>query len=204
MDPLTLAHREAQLAIRSQVLRALVRIWPAMDWTRLDATFPAWVESVRPLVLAGHSTSADIAASYLRRYRAASGVRGEAVIVKASPLDEARLLAVMEITAKATAKAAAVRGVTAEQAMANAFVRSSGAATRLVLEGGRQTLVESIKADRRCTGYERVLGSNPCDFCRKLEGWSKSAPATGQVNQALFGNFEAHDHCGCSVRPTYS
>lgn len=195
-DRLAVAHRKAQLAIRAQVMRELVRLWPAMDWTALDATFPAWSSAVGTLITAHRAVSTSTAASFLRRHRLAAGIPGPAPIVLAAPLPPEQLSTSLATTALWAAKAAAARGVTADRAMANAFVRSSGAATRLVLDGGRQTLARSMEADSRCVGYRRVTSGNACSFCAQLATWAEG-------NASLNTDFKAHDHCGCSAQPVY-
>lgn len=195
-DRLTEAHRQGQIALRSEMMRSLQKLWPAMDWSDLDRTFPAWADANATLIRLNHSRSAALAASYLRAYRISQGVAGPLAVVTAKPLEPTLVRSVLEITARASAKAAAIRGVAAEQAMANAFVRSSGAATRLAMRGGRETITETIKADPRATGYERVVSAGACKFCQDIAGWAKG-------NDALNSDFEAHDHCGCTAQPTY-
>jgi len=76
-------------------------------------------------------------------------------------------------------------------------VRVLGTATRLVLDGGRRTLVESIRADPRAEGWQRVTSGSPCAFCAMV---ASRGPAYASERAA---RFEAHDHCGCSAEPYY-
>ncbi|MDQ3485451.1 MAG: hypothetical protein M3445_08620, partial [Actinomycetota bacterium] len=84
----------------------------------------------------------------------------------------------------------------AQQTMADAFVQSSGAATRLVLNAGRETVTASVTADPRARGWQRVGGGKPCDFCAMLIG-------RGSVYTEATSGFDAHDYCACTSEPVY-
>lgn len=193
MADLAVVHRKAQLAIRAQAMSDMARLWPAMDWRALDQSFPAWFQSMAALIAGHRILSSSAAARYLRSARFAAGIPGDAPVVLAAAVPEEKLRVALATTAVWGAKAASVQGVSANQAMANAFVRSSGAATRLILEGGRQTITETAKADGRAVGMRRVTSANPCDFCAQLA-----------TNPELQFDFQAHDHCGCSAAVTYA
>jgi hypothetical protein len=77
------------------------------------------------------------------------------------------------------------------------FVRAAGALTKLVLAGGRMTLLRSVEADPRTIGWGRVTSGDPCAFCRMLAG---RGPAYGSKRSA---DFEAHDSCACTAEPSY-
>jgi hypothetical protein len=192
-DRLSEAHRLAQLALRADVLRQLVKLWPAMNWDDLDGSFRVWLAATAPLIVANHRRSTALAVAYLSRHRAAYGPQTPFQPVPAPALELARIETAAGATALAGTKAAAARGVMREQAMGDAFVRSTGAATRLVMAGGRDTITATAKADPAVKGYERVTSGNPCDFCSGLAGLVLASNA----------DFQAHDHCGCSSAPVY-
>lgn len=76
------------------------------------------------------------------------------------------------------------------------LVRASGAVTRHVLDGGREALLASLRADQRARGWARVTSPQPCEFCAMLA-------SRGGVYAATSGAFQSHDHCGCGLKPTY-
>lgn len=195
MNTLTARHRQQQLALRAATIQQLLRLWPTLDWTRLDRTFPAWVLAVGEVVQANKRTSSGLAAAYLQAFRLSEGIPAGPVVVT-DTVDAEQLLTSLRVTALVAAKRSAAAGMTAEQAMANAFVLSSGAASRLVLEGGRDTLVESLRADSRAFGWRRVSSGRACDFCRMLVG-------RGAVYKQDTSGFASHDHCGCTAEPVY-
>lgn len=167
-----------------------------MDWSDLDRSFPGWFAVVAPLVTSSRAKSVALAKLYLIKHRRAARIPGQSPIVAAAPIPPEKLSIALQVTARASVKAAAGRGVAADRAMANAFVQSSGAATRLVLEGGRETIVSTVKADPRAVGMIRVTSGRACDFCDDLAAYSVTNPA-------LQTDFQAHDHCGCTAQPVY-
>lgn len=193
---LTEQHRQAQLVIRAQVLRDLARLWPAMDWSAVDRTFPLWAAAVAALVGRYRSTSATVAGAYLRAVRFAAGITDTPPIVLAPPVPDERLETSLRVTAHHSIKANAAKGMIRDAAMATAFVRSSGAVSRLVLEGGQDTVRLSVAADPRARGWQRVTSGSACKFCSMLAG-------RGQVYKETTAAFEAHDHCSCSAEPVY-
>lgn len=193
---LTERHRTAQLALRALALRQVLEIWPAFDvedaarsWTPVEAALLAVIGEQR-------AVSASLAAGYFDAFRRAEGVGGVA-----SPA-----LAVFEEGAVARARTSLqVTGyVTTERLRALkhaepgrvALVRISGAVTRHVLDGGRETLLASVRRDRRARGWARVTSAEPCEFCSILA-------SRGAVYTATSGAFQAHDHCGCGLEPRY-
>lgn len=192
---LTQVHRRQQLALRQVTLADMERLWPALDWARLDATYPQFAGLVTEMVAKNRRTSAGLAAAYLRAYRVASGLGGDVKIVIPQTVNIEQLDASLHSTAIATAKNAAARSVAADVAMGNALTLASGAMSRLVLNAGRETVNETIRADDKATGWRRVLGGGGCDFCRLL---------AGRVYPRDNADFEAHGKCGCMSEPVYA
>lgn len=194
MNTLTQQHRAQQLLLRRGTVAQLARLWPALDWTRLDATYPDFAVTVAALVERNRQTSAGLAASYLRAFRRAEGVPGEVRVVFAQPLIVDQFGPTLHSTTVAAAKSAAARGVVADVAMSNALTLAQGAMARLVLDAGRQTVTQTIAQDGRAKGWRRVLGGGGCDFCQEL---------AGRVYPRDNADFEAHGKCGCTSEPVF-
>lgn len=84
----------------------------------------------------------------------------------------------------------------------------SGAATRHVINGGRDEIQSALDEDPVALGYIRVTDANPCYFCAML---ASRGPVYGddsfdQSDPRFIGegSHKVHDHCGCSVEPVYS
>lgn len=196
VNALTQRHRAQQLLLRKATIAGVTKAWPALDWTRLDASYPELAVQLGRLVEMNRRTSAGLAAGYLREFRKAAGVGGTAKIDLAKPLIVGQFNASLSTTSIAALKAAAANGTPAEMAMANALTLVQGSMARLVLNGGRETVTQSLAADRHARGYQRVLGGSGCDFCQMLAG-------RGDVYSAESAAFEAHDRCGCTAEPVY-
>lgn len=89
------------------------------------------------------------------------------------------------------------RGKTAHQARDESFVESSGAASRQVLTGGRQSLLTLMQDNMPEPRWIRVTDSDPCAFCAML---ASRGPVYATKASA---GFEAHDHCACTAEPVY-
>jgi hypothetical protein len=193
VNTLTQRHRAQQLLLRRATVAQLARLWPALDWARLDATYPAFAVQVAGMVQRNRQTSAGLAAAYLRAFRRAQGVPGEVRPVFADPFNAEQFSVTLHSTTVAPAKAAAGRGDDPNTAMASALTLATGAMVRLVLDAGRQAVMATTAADPAASGWRRVLGGGGCDFCRERAG----------VRMTSAEVFEPHGHCGCTAEPTY-
>lgn len=196
-SPLTEQHRRQQLALRAATLLELRKLWPALNTHRLDTTYPGWAAAAARLIRDHRGISAALAGRYLRAFRARQGIPGEAAIVVAAPLPPEKLFTSLRVTSVVSLKKAAAAGTPPAQARANAFVASSGAATRLVLDAGRTTILQSVVADDRARGWRRVTSGRACEFCSMLAG-------RDAVYTEATADFASHDHCSCSAEPAFT
>lgn len=192
---LTQRHRAQQLLLRRATIAQLATIWPALNWDRLDETYPGFALQVASLVERNRQTSSGLAAAYLRAFRRASGMPGEIKPVFAQPLIVDQFQASLHSTSVASIKANAGRGMAAEQAMALGLGAVQNSMSRLVLNAGRETTLLTAASDGRAIGYRRILGGGGCDFCQKL---------AGRVYPTDNADFEAHGKCGCTSEPVYA
>jgi len=132
----------------------------------------------------------------LRAFRQAKGVPGAVKPVFAEPLIVDQFATSLRVTSVVAAKKAAAAGTLPVEAMANALTQSTGSMARLVLDAGRDTITQTIRADRAAFGWQRILGGGGCDFCQMLAG-------RGAVYKEDTADFPSHDHCGCTSEPVY-
>lgn len=193
---LTERHRTAQLALRALALRQVLEIWPAFDVEDAARSWPPVEAALLSVVGERRAVSASLAASYFEAYRRAEGAGGVASPVLAA-FDEgavARARTSLQVTGYVTTeRLRALKHTNPERA---ALVRVSGAVTRHVLDGGRETLLASVRRDRRARGWARVTSAEPCEFCSLLA-------SRGAVYTTTSGAFQAHDHCGCGLEPQF-
>lgn len=195
MKPLTAAYRRESLKLRAGTIRSMQAVWPALDWNRLDETFPAWLAATRGLVERDHAKAAQTAGLYVEALRRSEKAAGSAAVHLAT-LDAEQATTALRVTSIVALKRSAVAGIVADAAKARAFVQASGAATRLVLDGGRDTIRQTVAADPGARGWQRVGSGRSCDFCSMLLG-------RGAVYTEATADFPSHDHCACGAEPVY-
>lgn len=193
---LTEQHRQLQLQIRAQALSDYAKVWPL--WTPSDPqSFAHLVTATTTLVRAYHPISAGAAAGYFAAFRAAEQVDGNAAPQLASAPEDAMVAASLYATGESATRKALASGQSPDVAIQTAFVRTAGAITRHVLDGGRDTIIRSVDADKKALGWARVTDGDPCAFCLTLA-------SRGPVYKTeASAGFEAHDHCGCMAEPFY-
>lgn len=194
---LTREHVAQQLALRAGSLRDLLALWRVVDPTDLSGTIGAFVRAAVILAGARYADSAGLAAGYYRLFRAAERVPGEATPVLAQALPTEMVAAQIRGAALAGIIDSRRAGRSVEAASRDGFVRAAGALTKLILTGGRMTLLRSVAADRQAEGWQRVTSGSPCAFCAMV---ASRGPAYTSERTA---RFEAHDHCSCSAEPYY-
>ena len=194
---LTAAQRAGQLRLRTSLVRDLLRVWPAFDpaditgsWSKLEPVLVALVQARFPL-------SARIAATYLPEFRAAEGITGRIVAaVPDTPLADV-IVPNLRFVGPANAGRLYAMGRQPSEIARTTLVNIEGELTRQILAGGRTTIVDTVRGDRRARGYSRVTDGAPCAFCAMLAG-------RGAVyNTEASGDFQAHRKCGCTAEPTY-
>lgn len=192
---LTEAHRLAQLRLGAVTVARMRAIWSLLDPEALDATFQRWLVSAVPIINGQRSASARLAANYLSTFKTMElglGARVVPVLVEAVP--QANVAASMLVTGPVSIKRAMSRGVPLIRAVGTAEAASSATGMRLALNGGRETIIRTLRADRDAKGWSRVASGNACKFCSMLDG---------KFHYADTADFPAHDGCGCSQEPVY-
>lgn len=186
-------HRQAQARLGVAAIAQLRAVFRLLDPKAVDATFERWLAVVTPIVAANRATSAQLAGAYLTAFKQIEH-GGPVDIVTASPADVAALATSMLVTGPVAYKLAARRGVGLAQAATIAETRTSGAGMRFVLEGGRDTILNTLRSDGDAKGFVRVAAGNACAFCSELEGKHANSDEA----------FPAHDHCSCTAEPVYA
>lgn len=177
------AHRLAQARLGAQTTLQMFAAWRLLDPANLDTTFGHWLLVVVPLIQRQRDMSARLAANYVSVSRTLQlGKPFPAVIAAPAPVDA--ITTSMLVTGPVSIKAATKLGTALNIATDNALVRASGAAMRYALDGGRDTIKETVKADPRAARWVRTVSGSACDWCSEMEG-----------TEVL----EGHDHCSCGA-----
>lgn len=194
---LTEAHRIAQLHLTAVAVRQLRAVWSLLNPEDLDGTFEDWLIAVVPLVDSQRRASATLAARYITTFRALElGLDADPFVpVLSAPVNRKALTTSMLVTGPISIRGNLGR-MTLAKAVDVAEGRTSSAAMRHVLNGGRETITKTIQADGRAVGYQRVTSGNACEFCSML---ADRGPVYGKES----ADFAAHDRCGCTAEPVY-
>lgn len=197
--------RAVQIAIRAKLLRDAATLWPTLDPKRLNETWPGWIRAMSLLVSNYHGQSAQAAAS---SYRAA---REQATH---SPAPRSLIQLAPQPPNEWLNKAFGYSGpgqFNRDTARPNTALSATlGTASRIALDGGRTTLIESVKHDPVALGWYRVTDGDPCAFCALLASRPSMKHEDGSFRKGSLyrseetASFLAHDHCGCSAAPIFS
>ncbi len=163
--------------------------WALLDVAALARTLPAFAAAVAALVHRYGSASAGVAADFYGAARAAAGVKGSFTVPLADP---AGLEQVSQSVGWAT------KGLwSAQPEVEAAKTLVKGAAERLVLDAGRNTVVQAVQRDRQARGWARVTQPGCCYFCAML------ASRGAVYRSERTADFQAHDHDRCVAEPVF-
>ena len=179
------------------VVRDLLRAWGVVDPTNLRETVDPFTAAGVVMVRAGFKASAAAASRYYAEFRRLEGVSGAVMIALPDAPDHEDVSNAIRGAGLSGILNARRRGQTASESASNGFVKMSGAARLLVMEGGRSTLLGAIMGDPHARGWQRVTDSAPCAFCKKIAARGLISKNEGALT------FEAHGHCGCGAEPFF-
>lgn len=188
---LTRRHQQMQLQLRASAIADWTKLWPI--WDGSGERFRQLADASVPLAQNYHRMSAGIALDYYKRLRTAEIEKSKGAASIALPeLPAGQIAGTLYVTGRDMTDRALKAGQSPQAAMQNALVRTAGSLTRLILNGGREALVQASLEDDDCRGYYRVT-TGTCDFCARLASYG------------LFTrpDFQAHDHCACVAQPAF-
>lgn len=192
-------HRVQQVALRAGVSRDVVSLLRDLfDTTNADRTWPAIQSMLAALARQQHGTSATLANAYYEQARTDAEVPGFYLPITPADLAEELLKVVLDATGIAAFKRAIALGKTPEEALQIVGVTLSGSISRLVLSGGRDSILGNVQEDRQAVGWARLTDKDPCAWCSML---SSRGPVYRSRRTA---GFQAHDHCACMPVPAWN
>lgn len=195
---LTELHRVLQVRLSSQSMAASRLLWSSMDPTKGAAAQEAWLRQQVALSGVFDGKSANLAADYVKKFRAAEGFPGGPIEgVKGYDPDWARETLSYNGTGKVNALMDS--GVAAKEALARAAPNLLAASQRVSLDGGRRVVDQSALANPDSNGWRRVPDGNPCSFCAMLV--SRGNAYRSERSAGLGRHW--HKRCGCSVEEVF-
>lgn len=192
-------YRAAQgRAATDGALQALTIMRETLDPAALDATFPAYLAAAFPGVQAAHSGARLLGAAYYQTFRLMEAAEGDPTTILSDPLAVQQVLSSLLTTGPVAMKVAMRGGATLERAVAVAESLTGGAVFRLIANGARHTIADSLAADPQAQRWQRVTDGKPCKFCEMLAGRG----AVYITNDTAVGR-DFHDKCGCHAEAVY-
>ena len=217
---LTEAHRVEQNKNGALVAYVVAQLWlRSIDANDISGSAAKLIERLIPLLRGRRKDSALLARQYYPAFRRLEGMQGDGFkLPDLSELNVEQLATSLRVTGPVAAmnrigslpvgEDGRVNPVLIRAAIEDTAVDISGAATRHVMNGGRDELQNAVQADELALGYVRVTDADPCYFCAML---ASRGPVYGDdsfdESDPRFigeGSHKVHDHCGCSVEPVFS
>lgn len=150
---------------------------------------------MRTLVERDREMSRSSTAAYLATAWAAAGLTGAPDLPSLDfPVEQVDTS--LRVTSLVAYRRGLGLGMSPSQANENALVQVSGAASRLVLEAGRETALAAV--DNHRARWARITSPTACKFCTMLAGRGFAYRSEETVS------FDAHDHCACTAAVDFS
>jgi len=218
---LTEAHRVAQTQNGALVAYVVAQLWlRTIEPEDISGSAANLVARLIPLLRQRRDFSAIKARQYYQAFRKAEVQGGDGFELPAmTELNLQALETSLRVTGEVALKKriaglplggdlpALTQQLLVKQAIEETSVDISGAATRHVMNGGRDELSNMVADDREALGYIRVTDGDPCYFCAML---ASRGPVYDDLSfdesDPRFigaGEHKVHDHCGCSTEPVF-
>lgn len=193
--------RRAQAALIALLLRDMRTLRRLIAPVRLRETVPDWIAAVRSLVDQYGAASSSLAATAYEEQREAAGIRSRYSAEPApAPPDE-------QVEASLRWAVAELWG---GGDLETAQSKAEGAAQKLVLDQGRETLRQAVRQDRDAVAYARAAALGACSFCKLMASRGaiyKTAGTAGREADERFSGdasvVKFHDNCHCTIIPVF-
>lgn len=194
----------AQAGLAILVAAAIAKLWPSLDLTNLRQSLPAFKAAVTLEVQRHAQASATLAAQQYRTDRQRAGVTGAYTPIPADPPTVRQVAQTVDWAVQPLWNANVLGQEPTEaipsagSAIADAKARLAAAGEKLVLDTGRDTVVDNAQRDRKAKGWARIPEPGACSFCLML------ATRGAVYRSEQSADFKTHDHCRCHVEPVFT
>jgi len=198
------ASQAAQAGLAILVAAAITKLWPSLDLLNLRRSLPTFKAAVAVEVRRHAQASATLAARQYRADRVRAGVGGGFTPVPADPPSVEQIAQAVDWALQPLWNSAVLGGPeqdaaqSAGSAIADAKARLAASTERLVLDTGRNTIVDNAGRDRKAKGWARVPEPGACSFCLML------ATRGAVYRSERTASFKTHDNCRCHVEPVFT
>lgn len=203
--------QQQQRGLTVALAASMATAWTLIDLHDLAGSLPKYEAAVAALVFKFGQASAVLAQRFYRAERVSAGVPGT---FTPRPADPAGIVQVQKsigwatkglwsppdssLPARTVEPAADSPAVNAAMAEANAKSLSNGAAQKMVVDAGRNTLIDAIEQDRHARGWARQARPVGCPFCAMLS-------TRGMVYRSeQTASFPSHTNCHCVPVPVFA
>lgn len=190
-------HRIQQVQLSAHSQRLLAEVYRrTIDPARLDETFPIYLRAASVVLGQGRAASDVLARRYYMRIASSAGFRAAALDTPLSPMNLDAVETSLRVTGPVLVKTKVAEGVGLAAANQMGLAATIAAGKRIILDGGREMLIEASRRDPNVQGWARVSDGKACSFCAML---ISRGPVYGEDSVS----FRSHDRCGCGVRLVY-
>lgn len=194
---LTEVHRLRQAQIADATVAEVRSVFPILNANDLASSFPKWLRVIEPIVDTARRASTQLAADYLTTVRMTELGTSFTPVLPA-PLETDVLETSLFITGPAKIRRQLANKIPLVKVMSDADASTAAAAMRHSINAGRDTIVDTVRADPHAVGWARATSGSCCAFCALLASRGPVYRTEGTVS------FHAHDRCLCSAQPVYS
>lgn len=187
-------HRIQQVKLTADVQRLLAEVYRrTIDPARLDRTFPVYLAAAERVLGQGRAASDVLARRYYMRAATEAGFRPVGLDVEPAPMNREAVETSLRVTGPVMVKQQVAKGVPLVLANQLGLAATIAAGKRIMLDAGREMLVQAGRRDPNVDAWARVSDGSTCAFCAMLV-------SRGPVYSEATVSFRSHDRCGCGVR----
>lgn len=209
MDSIVAQHHRDQKTIARNVVSELAPLWELLDFHALEESTATWLKATRPVLERGFLVSQWTAAQFVETYRRTRLSSAEPLGldlpnplgVFTTPRVDKELSIKFMVSMKVTGPLHVAKSMPMpeDEAMYAGFSKSSGAAIRLVLNGGRGMVRMLADVDEHAVGVVGVADDDACPSCKFLTTPILKTDGARKMNAVAIG----HDFCKCSAALVY-
>ena len=188
----------SQAFLAAASVRDILAVWSQVNLRDVRSSWPALRTALAALIRDRYGQAAMLGQAYYQQARKAADIPGP-IHVPAPPLPPDDLIhATLDSTGPYNLLGKIKQGQQVTQATENTGVQMAGAAQRLITNGARQAVLQSVDADAKAVAWMRVTSGNPCAWCAMLSG-------RGAIYRSeKTASFEGHNNCACVAAPVFS
>lgn len=202
-------HQAQQEALVSLLPALIGQVWPLLDVHDIAGTRARFELAVEAIVRRYGLASAQAALDHYRQVRAAIGVTDPLpALAVPGPVPTS------DISQAVGVSLSGLYGPVTPEVERDTLDQVAEHATQLVLDQGRDTVIDVVRQDRAAKGWVRVTEPGACWFCTMLALragagmlYASEQAAGRRANSRFKGggfDFKVHDNCRCHAEPVFT